>query len=111
MTTKKAEAKAVAFNLPVNTASALTYVLGWVTGLLFLLVEKENKTVRFHAMQSLLFFAAMTVISFVPLIGWLLSPFVLIVSFIVWLLCVYKAYNGEEFELPVVGKIAREKIK
>lgn len=110
MATKETKST-VAFGLSENTAGALCYVLGWATGLLFLLFEKTNKFVRFHAMQSLMFFAGLTVISFVPVIGWLLSPFVMIVGFVVWLMSVYKAYNGEEFELPVVGKFAREQLK
>jgi len=99
-----------AFNLPQNTAAALTYVLGWLTGLVFLLVEKKNGFVRFHAMQSLMFFAALTVASFIPVIGWLLSPLLMIVGFIAWLMCIYKAYNGEEFELPLFGKLAKKQL-
>lgn len=110
MATKK-EVSSVAFSLPVNTASALCYVLGWVSGLVFLLAEKQNAKVRFHAMQALLFFGGLTVLSFVPVIGWLLSPFVMILGFIVWLMSIYKAYNGEEFELPVVGKMAKKQLK
>lgn len=105
VTTKK-----IAFGLEEKMACALTYVLGWVSGLVFLLVEKDNQKIRFHAMQSLMFFAAMTVVSFVPVIGWLLSPFVMILSFIVWLMAIYKAYNGEQFELPIVGKLAKQQL-
>jgi len=97
------------FSLDKNTAAALCYVLGWVSGLVFLMVEKKDKTIRFHAMQSVLFFGGLTVLSFVPVIGWILSPFVMIVGFIVWLLALYKTYNGEDFELPIVGKIAKER--
>jgi uncharacterized membrane protein len=102
--------KLAAFNLPQNTAAALTYVLGWLTGLVFILVEKNNQFVRFHAMQSLMFFAFLTVATFVPVIGWLLSPLLMIVGFIVWLVSIYKAYNGEEWELPVVGKLAKKQL-
>jgi len=93
--------------LAKNTAAALCYVLGWVTGLVFLLVEKEDKFVRFHAMQSVVTFGILTVAYFVPLIGWILSPFIMIVCFVLWLVLIVKAYQGEEFELPVVGKLAR----
>ena len=109
--TNKTEAKTAAFNLPENTAAALTYVLGWISGLVFLLAEKKNGKVRFHAMQSLMFFAALTVITFVPVVGWLLSPFVMIVGLIVWLVSIYKAYNGEDFELPIVGKLAKKQLE
>ncbi|MBU1085612.1 MAG: DUF4870 domain-containing protein [Candidatus Beckwithbacteria bacterium] len=106
----KKTASVVAFGLPVNTASALCYAFGWVSGLVFLLSEKKDTKVRFHAMQSLMFFAGLTVVSFVPVIGWLLSPFVMIVGFIFWLMSIYKAYNGEDFELPVVGKLAKKQL-
>lgn len=94
--------------LPKNMAAALCYVLGWVTGLVFLLVEKEDKFVRFHAMQSTVTFGILTVASLAPLIGWLLSPFIMIIGFVLWLVLIIKAYQGEEFELPVVGKLARQ---
>lgn len=94
--------------LPKNTAAALCYLLGWVTGIVFLLVEKEDKFVRFHAMQSVVTFGILTIASFLPLIGWILSPFIMIVGFILWLALIIKAYQGEEFELPVVGKLARQ---
>lgn len=94
--------------LPRNTAGALCYVLGWVTGIVFLLVEKEDKFVRFHAMQSVVTFGILTVASFTPVIGWILSPLIMIVGFVLWLVLMVKAYQGEEFELPVVGKLARQ---
>lgn len=94
--------------LPKNTAAALCYLLGWVTGIVFLLVEKEDKFVRFHAMQSVITFGILTIASFLPLIGWILSPFIMIIGFVLWLVLIIKAYQGEEFELPVVGKLARQ---
>ena len=97
------------FSLDKNTAAALCYVLGWISGLVFLLIEKKDKNIRFHAMQAVLFFGGLTVLSFIPVIGWILSPFIMIVGFIVWLMAMYKAYNGETLELPIVGKIAKER--
>lgn len=94
--------------LPKNTAAALCYLLGWVTGIVFLLIEKEDKFVRFHAMQSVITFGILTIASFLPLIGWILSPFIMIIGFVLWLALIIKAYQGEEFELPVVGKLARQ---
>lgn len=97
--------------LSKNIAAALCYVLGWVTGLAFLLIEKEDKFVRFHAMQSVVTFGLLTVASFVPLIGWFLSPLIMIIAFILWLVLIVKAYQGEEFELPVVGRLARQWLR
>ena len=110
MATKKMTKEVIAFGLPRNTAAALAYVFSWISGLVFLMVEKNNAYVRFHAMQSLMFFGALTVIVMIPVVGWLLSPFAMIVGFVGWLMSVYKAYNGEEFELPVVGKFARQQL-
>lgn len=94
--------------LSKNVAGALSYFLGWITGLVFLLVEKEDKFVRFHAMQSVVTFGILTVASFAPLVGWILSPLITIVGLVLWVVLMVKAYQGEEFELPVVGKLARQ---
>ena len=93
--------------LPRNTAAALSYVLGWLTGIVFLLIEKDP-FVRFHAMQSIVTFGLLTVLSFVPVIGWLLSPLLMIVGFILWLVLIFKAYQGEEFKLPWIGEFAQK---
>lgn len=95
--------------LPKNTAAALSYVLGWLTGIIFLLIEKDP-FVRFHAMQSIITFGILTLLSFVPVIGWILSPLVMIVGFVLWLVLIYKAYQGEEFKLPWVGEFAKKQL-
>jgi uncharacterized membrane protein len=97
-----------------NVAAALTYLVGFVTGVIFLLVEKDNKFVRFHAMQSTLVFAGIVAIDIllqiVPILGALVVVFVVIpVSAILWLLLMYKAYQGEEFKLPLVGQMAADR--
>lgn len=100
------------FGLDRNIACALTYVGAWVTGLVFLLSEKNDKTVRFHAMQSIIFFGGVTILQIVlgriPIIGWTLMPFIGLLSFVVWIICIIKAYQGEKFMLPVIGDIAEK---
>lgn len=95
--------------LPRNTAAALSYVLGWLTGIVFLLIEKDP-FVRFHAMQSLITFGVLTLLVMTPVIGWVLSPLIMIVGFILWLVLIFKAYQGEEFMLPVVGEFAKKQL-
>jgi len=95
--------------LPKNTAAALSYVLGWLTGIIFLLIEKDA-FVRFHAMQSIITFGILTLLSFIPVIGWILSPLVMIVGFVLWLLLIYKAYQGEEYKLPWIGEFAKKQM-
>lgn len=101
-------------SLAPNIAAMLTYVLGFITGIIFIIIEKENKFVRFHAMQSIIISASLLILSivlgFVPIIGWLISLLITPFTFVLWVVLIYKAYNNEWFELPVIGKIAREQV-
>ena len=100
--------------LDANLAAALSYLLGFVSGAVFLVLEKENRFVRFHALQSVLAFGGVTLLwvllNAVPILGFVLGVLVIIpASAIIWLLLMFKAYQGEEFKLPVVGPIAEER--
>jgi uncharacterized membrane protein len=98
-----------------NVAAALAYAMGWVTGAAFLLAERESRFVRFHALQSTLTFGALSVAWMVslsiPIFGWLLA-FVIIppVSIVLWLVLMFKAYQGELFKLPVVGDMSEQRL-
>lgn len=101
--------------LDANLAGALTYVLGPITGILFLVLEKESKFVRFHAMQSTITFVALFVVSLVlgmiPILGWLLLlPYQLAVL-ILWIVLMFKAFKGEKFKLPTVGDLAEKQVQ
>ena len=97
---------------------AVTYLGWWVTGLIFLLIEKKNEYIRFHAMQSILVFGAITllyiVLGIVPILGWLialiLSPLIALAAFILWLVLMWKAYNGEKYKLPYFGNLAEKQL-
>ncbi len=103
--------KKATFGLDQNLAGALCYAVGWVTGLVFLLSEKSNRTIRFHALQSIITFGFLNLVVAVPVIGWVLSPFAAVLTFVLWLVCMYKAYQGEEFHLPVAGDIAEKQLR
>ena len=108
--------------MQANVAALLCYVLGWITGLVFFLIEKENKFVRFHAMQSIIVFGALTAAQiaigiFVALftvvhlyflipIFTLLYPLLGLAGLVLWILLMVKAYQGEKFKLPISGDIA-----
>jgi uncharacterized membrane protein len=108
--------------LTPNLAGALSYLLGPVTGIIFLVLERTNNFVRFHAMQStvlgvawIIFSIALSVLSgIVPVIGWIFGLLISIVlglgGFILWLLLMWNAYQGKEWELPVVGPFARKQL-
>lgn len=111
MTTVNADKSST--GLDVNLAAALTYLLGFITGIVFLVIEKDSKFVRFHAMQSTLTFLAifvlMNVLFYFPFLGWMLSSLLWIAGLILWLILMFKAFQGEKFKLPVVGDLAEQK--
>jgi len=104
-----------ALGLDKNVSALLTYVLGWVSGLVIILIEKEDEFVRFHAMQSIITFGALTVLSimfgtmfmFFGLIG----PLIHVAGIALWILLMAKAYQGEKFMVPVIGEIAEKWAK
>ena len=99
--------------LPKNTAAALSYVLGPVTGVIFYVLENDP-FVRFHAMQSIVVFVVLFVLQWVFGLTIVLLPMVPLISilgFVLWLLLIYKAWQGEEWEVPVLGKYARKFLK
>lgn len=96
-----------------ETAGALSYVLGPITGVVFLVLEK-SPFVRFHAMQSIVVFVSLFVLQAVlgmTIVLAVLVPLISILSFVLWLLLIYKAWQGEEWEVPVLGKYARKFVK
>lgn len=112
---KVAKKEKTSLNLDENVEALLCYVLGWVSGLIFLLLEKKSKFVKFHAMQSLIIFLAITVISvlvgWLPVLGVIFSTLIGLLAFILWILLMVKAYQGEKYKLPIVGDIAERNIK
>jgi len=102
--------------IDANLAAVLTYVFGFLSGIAFLVLEKENQFVRFHAMQSTIVFVTLTVLkvvlSVLPLLGALINIFLLWpITVILWLVLMVKAYKGEYFKLPVIGDIAEQQIR
>lgn len=95
-----------------NVAGLLSYVFGFVTGIIFFVLEKESRFVKFHAMQSILLSAAFlvlsTVLGFIPILGWLVLLLLSPVAFVLWIVMMYKAYKHQWFKLPVVGDIAEK---
>ena len=102
-----------ATGLSKNTAGALAYVLGPVTGVVFLVLEKDA-FVRFHAMQSIVVFVGLFLLQWVfglTIILLALVPLISLFGFVLWLILIYKAWQGEEWEVPVLGKYVRQLVK
>ena len=119
---------AAASGLTPNLAGALTYALGILTGVLFLVLEpyRNDRFVRFHAMQSILFTAACVAFSIAWIIMWgilfsitgylalVAVPLRLLISlgiFAFWLFLMYQAYNQREYRIPFIGAIAARQVE
>jgi uncharacterized membrane protein len=116
--------QAPAAGLEENLAGLLCYVLGWVTGLIFLLIDKRP-FVRFHAMQSLITFGGLHVINLILVFGgfaggfmgmgggmmmgglsFLIYGLLSVVTLVAWIICMVKAFQGKRYKLPIVGNLA-----
>jgi len=108
-----------ASGLSENVAGLLCYLLGWLTGIIFLLIDKRP-FVRFHAAQSIVVFGALTIVHYVLIygvLGWhtwgfwslwsLLSLLVNLVFFIAWIVLMVTAYQGKTLEVPIAAGIAK----
>lgn len=97
-----------------NLAALLSYVFGFISGILFFALEKDSRFVKFHAMQSILFsvgwFILVFIIGFIPVIGWIASMLLAPIGLIIWIVFLVKAYKGEYFKFPVIGDIAEQQI-
>ncbi len=111
---KVEDSKKTALGVEENIEAVLCYILGLLTGIIFLLLEKDNKFVRFHAMQSLATFGGIFLMSvflgFIPVLGWIISLLLAPVSFVLWLFLMFKAFKGEKFKLPVIGDWAEQQV-
>lgn len=108
--------------LSENVAALLSYVLGWLTGLIFFLIDKRP-FVRFHAAQSLVTFGGLHIIRIVVGavfgVGWwyyggwanlgvgaMLFGALGLLTFVLWIVCMVKAYQSVRFKVPIAGDIA-----
>jgi len=117
--------------LDENVAALLSYIFTWVSGLVFFLIEKDSRLVRFHAMQAILLGASVTVIiialwilSFIlgiifsqisGLLGMLVSGITFLLGLVLfiavviaWIMCLIKAYGRQYFKLPIIGNFAEK---
>ena len=95
-----------------NAAGVLCYVLGWVSGIIFLIIEPKNKFVRFHAFQSILVFGILSVVwlaaSPIPIIGTIIYWAASILGFILWIFLIVMASQEKMYKLPWIGTFAEK---
>lgn len=117
--------------LDENVAALLSYIFGWVSGLIFFLIEKDSRLVRFHAMQSILlnvlagilFFVVWVATVVVAIVGAAIGDVVgtvinllagliflvfVVAILIAVILCLVKAFQGQYFKLPIIGNFAEK---
>jgi uncharacterized membrane protein len=117
--------------LDENVAALLSYVFTWLSGLIFFLMEKESRLVRFHAMQAILLGGSAIVLGIVLWVAWVILliiatqisdiltmllnlVFMLLMAafyiglLIAWVMCMIKAYGKQYFKLPLIGNMAEK---
>jgi len=98
--------------LDENIAALLCYVMGWVSGIIFIIIETENKTVRFHAVQSLIVFGVLCVaggvLGWIPVIGNFFGFIIGLLAFALWIALMIMAYQGKRVKVPWAGNYAEK---
>ena len=101
-----------ATGLKENVAGVLCYVLAWASGIVFLILEPNNKTIRFHAFQSILVFGVLTValliLSWIPVIGIFFVAVLWTIWFILWIVLMVLASQDRKYKLPWSGDLAEK---
>lgn len=102
--------------MEANVAALLANLLGPITGLIFVLIEKDSRFVKFHAWQALFFgggYIALQIVlmisnTVIPCIGGLIGMLLALVGFVIWIVLLIKAFQGQKFKLPVIGDLAEQ---
>ena len=96
-----------------HIAVAISYALGWLTGLIVLLIEKENETVRYHAAQSIIVFGSITILNIIlPMILFVfaipLMGLINLVAVILWIVFIVKALTQNPLKLDFLASYAEQ---
>jgi uncharacterized membrane protein len=100
--------------LSANVAGLLCYVAGWITGIIFIVLEKKSIFVKFHAWQSIMTFGVLTaaylILRWIPVIGWILSILIYILMAVLWIILIIQAGTGKMWKVPWAGDWAEKQI-
>ena len=100
--------------MSANVAGLLCYVGLWVTGIVFVVLEKKSIFVKFHAWQSIITFGVLTVayliLRWIPFIGWILSILIYTLIAILWIILIIQAGTGKMWKVPLAGDWAEKQI-
>jgi uncharacterized membrane protein len=117
------EKKKTSMGMDENVAGLLSYLFGFITGLIFYIGEKENKFVRFHALQSIALSIVMVVLAILLaivgfilaiihlwFIGTIISAVVWIGVLVLWIFLMVRAFQGAKFKLPLIGDFCEKHV-
>lgn len=98
--------------LDEKIAGMLAYIITWPSGIIFLILEPNNKYVRFHALQSILVFGPLMVIGFIfgwiPYLGTIVTILVSVAAFILWVILLVKSSQGQKYQVKWAGPLAEK---
>ena len=96
--------------MSANVAGLLCYVAGWITGIVFVVLEKRSTFVKFHAWQSIMTFGVLTVaqliLMLIPIVGWILAIIIRIIMLVLWIILMVQAGTGKMWKVPWAGNWA-----
>lgn len=106
---------ASALSLSENMAGALAYLFGFVTGFIILMIEKENRFARFHAIQSicvsLIFLILFATLGQLPLVGWFAEVILSPIGLVLWIILMLNAYDGKYSKIFYIGNFAEKQFR
>jgi len=98
--------------MSANVAGLLCYLFTWITGIVFVVIEKKSTFVKFHAWQSIMTFGVLTValliLTWIPFIGWILSILIWILMVVLWIILLIQAGTGKMWKVPGAGDWAEK---
>ncbi|MEE9365163.1 MAG: DUF4870 domain-containing protein [Dehalococcoidales bacterium] len=101
--------------LDENVAGLLCYVLGWISGLVFILLEEKSNFVRYHAIQSIYIFGTINVVALVlgwiPVIGNVIAGLLGLLGFALWIFLMIRAYQGKKPKVLWAGDLAEKWVQ
>lgn len=111
---KKAAEGSTSTGLKPNDAGLLCYVGIWISGIIFLIIEQKNRFVRFHAAQSIIVFGILTIagiiLGSIPFVGGAFSTIISVLGFILWIVLMIKAHQGQLYKIPWAGNVAEKML-
>ncbi|MCM3742631.1 DUF4870 domain-containing protein [Sporosarcina luteola] len=109
----KAEGEKTSIGLTENVGGLLCYI--FIIGLIFLFIEKENRFIRFHALQSIFtaiaIFLINIILGFIPVFGVIASLLLSPLAFALMIFMMYQAYQGNYFKLPFIGDLVESQLE